>query len=323
MALAARATKADRAAYAEAIDGGELVLGPSLRAAIHAVPPDDLSLYGRTAISADDDELGRQLGRGAMKSLRARAIAPTHALAEVTEATRQTLAGGRRLDRTGLHDGLRERVRSELLPWCVGCESNHVSPMLWRYAGVAAGMRMDSERRFRSGRPGRLRKGADLARAYVRFYGPAEVKGFSAWAGLAPAQGRRLWDEIADELEEVEWEGGRGWIAAGDRRALDSPPQASGTRLIPPRDPYLQQADRETLVPDAGVRKRLFRAVASPGAVLRDGALAGMWKARAGRGDALEFEVERLAPLDRDELERECARVAKVRGADGFEISIA
>ena len=39
MALAARAVKADRAAYAEAIDGGELVLGPSLRAAIHAVPP--------------------------------------------------------------------------------------------------------------------------------------------------------------------------------------------------------------------------------------------------------------------------------------------
>ena len=252
MALAARAVKADRAAYAEAIDGGDLVLGPSLRAAIHVVPPDDLSLYGRTAISTDDDELARQLGQGAMKGLRRHRIAPTEALAEVTEATRQTLAGGRRLDRTGLHDGLRERVRPELLPWCKGCQSNHVSPMLWRYAGVAAGMRIDSERRFRSGRPGRLRKGADLARAYVRFYGPAEVKGFTAWAGLAPAQGRRLWDEIAAELEEVEWTGGRGWIAAGDRRALDSPPQASGTRLIPPRDPYLQQADRETLVPDAG-----------------------------------------------------------------------
>ena len=72
----------------------------------------------------------------------------------------------------------------------------------------------------------------------------------------------------------------------------------------------------------AGVRKRLFRAVASPGAVLRDGALAGMWRARAGRGDALEFEVERLAPLNRDELDLECTRVAKVRGADGFELSL-
>ena len=91
----------------------------------------------------------------------------------------------------GLHDGLRERVRDELLPWCKGCQSNHVSPMLWRYAGVAAGMRMDSERRFRAGRPGRRRKRADLARAYLRFYGPAEVKGFADWArpgaGAGPA----------------------------------------------------------------------------------------------------------------------------------------
>ena len=299
------------------------MLAPSLRAAIHAVPPGDLSLYGRTAISDDDDdELARQLGQGAMKGLRRFGIAPTEALAEVAEATRETLKGGRRLDRTGLHDGLRERVRDELLPWCVGCQSNHVSPMLWRYAGVVAGMRMDSGRRFRSGRPGKRRRPADLARAYVRFYGPAEVKGFTAWAGLAPAQGRRIWDEIAAELDEVEWEGGRGWFLAGDRKALDSPPQASGTRLIPPRDPYLQQADRETLVPDAAVRKRLFRAVASPGAVLLNGALAGTWKARAGRGDALAFEVERLAPLDRDELERECARVAKLRGTDGFKASI-
>ncbi len=256
-----------------------------------------------------------------MSSLERHRIAPTEALAEVAEAIRGTLAHGRALDRTGLHDGLRERVRDELLPWCKGCKSHHVAPMLWRYAGVAAGMRMDSERRFRAGRPGRRRKGADLARAYVRFYGPAEVKGFSAWAGLAPAQGRRLWDAITDELVEVEWSGGRGWIADRDRKGLDSPPQASGTRLIPPRDPYLQQADRETLVADAAVRKRLFRAVASPGAVLRDGALAGTWKARA-RGDRAAIEVERLAPLDRDQLERECARVATLRGADGFELAI-
>ncbi len=321
LALAARAQGVTRDAFGEAIDSGDLILAGSLRAAIHAVAPEDWALYGRAAISGDDDELGRQLGQGAMTSLKRVRIAPTDALAEVAEATRATLAGGRRQDRQGLHDGLRERVRSELLPWCKGCASHHVSPMLWRYAGVVVGMRMDSQRRYRSGRPGRSRKGADLARAYLRFYAPSDAKGFTGWAGLAPAQGRRLWAEVEDELAEVEWEGGRGWILDDDRRALASPPQASGTRLVPPRDPYLQQADRETFVPDAAVRKRLFRAVASPGAVLRDGAMAGTWKAKANRGRLL-FEVERLAPLDRDELERECSLVARARGADGFEISV-
>ena len=321
LALAARATGASRESYSAAIDAGDLVLGPSLRAALHVVTPDDLSLYGRTAISAEDDELGRQLGQGAMRSLERHGIAPTEALDEVAAATRAALRNGRRLDRTGLHDQLRERVRDELLPWCKGCQSHHVSPMLWRYAGVVAGMRMDSQRRFRSGRPGRRRKGGDLVRAYLRFYGPAEVKGFTAWAGLAPAQGHSLWDEVADELAEVEWAGGRGWIAAADIKTLDAPPQAAGTRMLPPRDPYLQQADRETLVPDAAVRKRLFRAVASPGAVLRDGRIAGIWKARAA-GGRVEIEVERLASLDRDELERECARLAKLRRAEGFGLAL-
>ncbi len=119
----------------------------------------------------------------------------------------------------------------------------------------------------------------------------------------------------------MEWGGGKGWVLAEDVRALGSPPQAKGTRLIPARDPYLQQ-DRETLVPDAAVRKRLFRPVASPGAVLRDGRLAGTWKAKAGKKGALEISIERLSPLDRSELERECGRIAKLRGAEQFELSV-
>ncbi len=56
--------------------------------------------------------------------------------------------------------------------------------------------------------------------------------------------------------------------------------------------------------------------------MLRDGGLAGTWKAKVGRGGRLDFELERLAPLDRDELEQECTRVAKLRGADTIELTI-
>jgi len=321
MALAARAQTASRDGFAQAIDSGDLVLAFNLRAALHAAAPAEASLFGRAAIAEDDDELGRQLGDGAMKSLKKARIAPTDALEEVAAATREALAGGSTLDRQGLHDGLREHVRDELLPWCKGCESNHVAPMLWRYAGVVIGMRMNSERLYRSGRPGRKRKPADLARAYLHFYGPADAKGFAEWARLAPAQARRIWAEIEDGLCQVEWEGGKAWVEEGDLRELASPPSASGTRLIPARDPYLQQ-DRAALAPDAAVRKRLFRPVASPGAVLRDGALAGMWKAKAGKRGMLAIEAERLSPLDGDELERECARLAKLREFEGFQLSV-
>jgi DNA glycosylase AlkZ-like len=70
------------------------------------------------------------------------------------------------------------------------------------------------------------------------------------------------------------------------------------------------------------VRTRLFRAVASPGAVLRDGALAGTWRVKAA-GAASAFSIQRLAPLDGDELERECARIARLRGADAYELELA
>jgi hypothetical protein len=321
LALGARAQSVSRDAFAEAIDGGDLVLGFNLRAAIHACAPDDVSLFGRTAVSDDDEELGRQLGDGAMKGLKKAGVTPTDALERVAEATREVLRGGRTVDRQGLHDGLRERLSDELLPWCKGCKSNHVSPMLWRYAGVVIGMRMNSERLYRSGKPGRRGKPADLARTYLRFYGPADAKGFAAWARLAPGQARRVWDEIEDELELVEWDGEKGWVEEADLRAVQSPPTAAGTRLVPARDPYLQQ-DRETLVPDAAVRKKLFRPVASPGAVLRDGALAGLWKAKAGKKGVLDVAVERRSPLDQSELEAECSRVAKLRGFDSAEVTV-
>lgn len=97
--------------------------------------------------------------------------------------------------------------------------------------------------------------------------------------------------------------------------ALASPPQARGVWLLPPRDPYLQHPDRVALAPDPAVRKRLFRPVAGPGAVLQDGILSGLWRVRA-RGRRAELDVKALRPIRREDLEAEAARVAELRGAD-------
>jgi hypothetical protein len=52
--------------------------------------------------------------------------------------------------------------------------------------------------------------------------------------------------------------------------------------------------------------------VASPGVVLQDGEVGGLWRARA-RGQALEVEVEPLGRIDRGALEAEAERVAALR----------
>jgi len=62
------------------------------------------------------------------------------------------------------------------------------------------------------------------------------------------------------------------------------------------------------------LRKRLFRPLASPGAVLRDGRLAGLWRVKA-KGKKAAITVEKLERIARAAIEEEVQRVADLRGA--------
>ena len=310
LALGARAEGVTRQGYEAAVDAGDLVVAHVVRGAIHALAPDDHALYGRALIARDDDELGVQLGRQVQRLAAEHRFSATAALDEVAGATTDALAKGRQLDKNALHEELRARVSAELMPWCKGCKSHHVAPMLWRYATVKAGVRLDAERRYLRGKPGRAPAASEAVRRFLRFYGPATPGGFAEWAGVAKPHGQRLWDEVAGELVEVDG----GWLLSEDRPALESPPSAEGIRLLPPGDPYLQKPNRTLLAPDEALRKRLFRPVASPGAVLRDGRLAGLWRQKA-KGRKLEITVEKVGRLRRADLEEEARRVAELRGA--------
>ena len=314
LALAARTEAVSRDAYERAVEAGDLVVAHIVRGAIHALAPDDLALYGRALIATDDGELAAQLGRQVQRLAAEHGFAATDALDEVAAATQEALAGGRRLDKNALHAELRERVRSEVMPWCRGCQSHHVAPMLWRYATVKAGVRLDAERRYTMGNPGRTPAGRDAVRRYLGFYGPAQPGDFAEWAGVTKSHAARLWDEVAGDLAEVLVGKRQTWLASAEVAALESPPAARGIRLLPPGDPYLQKSNRLLLAPDAELRKRLFRPVASPGAVLGDGRLAGLWRAKA-KGRKTEITVEPLRRLARADLEEEAQRVAHVRGA--------
>ena len=193
--------------------------------------------------------------------------------------------------------------------------------MLWRYATIQAGGRLDAMRRYRLGAPGRTPDAAEAVRRFLRFYGPSTPGEFAAWAGLARPHAERLWAELGGELAEVRVRDGPGWLMAGDGGALESPPAAAGIRLLPPGDPYLQGPNRPLLAPDAELRKRLFRPVASPGAVLKDGRLRGLWRVRTQRRRA-ELTVEPLGRLSRGELEDEAERLGRLRGAAGVALRL-
>ena len=314
LALAARAEDLSREAYDHAVDAGDLVVAHIVRGAIHALAPGDLALYGRALIAHDDGELGAQLGRQVQRLAAEKKFAPREALEEVSTATKHALAKGRALNKNELHEELRQRVRADLLPWCRSCRSHHVAPMLWRYATVKAGARLDSERRYRMGKPGRTPAASEAVGRFLGFHGPANPGDFAEWAGLAKPHAQRLWDEAAGDLAEVPIGKRKGWLMSADTGALESPPAAQGIRLIPPGDPYLQKPNRPLLAPDTKLRKRLFRPVASPGAVLKDGRLAGLWRVKA-KGRKAELTVEKLGRLARRDLEQEAARVAELRGA--------
>jgi hypothetical protein len=322
LALAARAEDVTRESYDRATDSGDLVVAHVVRGAIHAVAPKDFGLYGRALISTDDDELGVQLGRQVQRLAADRGFAPTDAVDEVARATKAALGGGRALGRIELHEELRQRVGADLMPWCKGCGSHHVAPMLWRYGGVKAGARLDSERRYVLGKPGRKPAGREAVDRFLHFYGPSTVGEFAAWAGISKPHAERLWAAVEDELTEVSIGKGTAWVACEDLDELGSAPAADGVRLLPPGDPYLQKPNRALLAADADLRKRLFRPVASPGAVLRDGRLVGLWRVKA-KGRKAEITVEKIGRIAIKDIEGEARRVAELRGASGLELASA
>jgi hypothetical protein len=314
LALAARIEGISREAYHRAVDAGDLVVAHVIRGAIHALAPGDLALYGRALIARDDGELASQLGQQVQQLAAEKGFAPSEALEEVATATKDALTNGRTLDKNELHEELRKRVRADLLPWCRGCGSYHVAPMMWRYATVKAGVRLDSQRRYTLAKLGRTPAASEAVRRFLGFYGPATHNDFADWAGLAKPHARRVWDQASADLAEVRIGKDEAWLMRDDMAALESPPAMEGIRLLPPGDPYLQKPNRPLLAPEPELRKRLFRPVASPGALLQDGRLVGLWRAKS-KGRKTEVTVEKLGRLRRGDIEEEAQRVAELRGS--------
>ena len=314
------------AARIEDPDMADLVVVYSIRGAALAVPREDVAVF-TVALGPSDEAAARVMIGSAVDSLDPVGVGALDALDRVSAAVADALAGGP-LERDDFHQALRERLPDELLWWCRGCQSHHVHPSLWRATGIR-GVLAVTERRGRVtvfGAPPKARRvkqaPAELTRRFLRAYGPATQGDLASWAGIAPSHARTLLDAIADETEEVDFDGRAALILSADADRFASPPAASGARLLPPFDPYLDQRDRGTLWPDPAVRKRARTGIGAPGVVLVDGEVAGLWRPEK-KGKRLVVAVDPLTKAARaaaDALAAEAEAVAPHRGATSGQI---
>jgi hypothetical protein len=134
--------------------------------------------------------------------------------------------------------------------------------------------------------------------------------------GTTTAQVRKAWPA---ELAEVSVAGTAMWLPPEELGALRAAAKPALVRLLLPSDPYLQIRNRDLLLPDAKRQKELWRVLATPGALLVDGEIAGTWRAKlAGRG-RLQVTVtpfDKLTAAAGKAVETEAGHVAAARDVE-------
>jgi hypothetical protein len=156
---------------------------------------------------------------------------------------------------------------------------------------------------------------AELARRYLRAFGPATEVDFAGWAGLALGPVREGLAAIAAEIDEVRCEGTV--MLRLRRRARRANPRA--VRLLPGWDTYLMGHRERGFIAPPGRWERinLGGGMLRP-AILAGGAAAGTWRARRS-GGRIQIELEPFGPLSAEVRGAADAEVADIARFEGLE----
>ncbi|PTL56647.1 hypothetical protein C7Y72_14045 [Paraconexibacter algicola] len=297
--------------------GRSVVQVNAMRNAPHLVPRADVAVFTLAAIPPDD-ELAAVVGRLVATELADAGYGIREALDRVGDAARDALADGP-LGRDELHQAFRERLPDALLAWCPGCESHHLRSGLWRTLGRLGITEMPAKATWSLLDPpvtaDPVQARAELARRFLRCFGPATHGELATWTQTSTRHARRLIADLGDAVEQVLLAGRKRWVLADETAVLDDPPTARGVRLLGGFDPYVAQPDRATLVPDRALARRMFPSVGRPGVLLHDGRLVGLWRARKA-GSVLQVRLEALDGADLPDVQEEADAVARLRGCD-------
>lgn len=117
----------------------------------------------------------------------------------------------------------------------------------------------------------------EVARRYLRAFGPARKNDFVFWWGHWPGVANAAWSAIAPELTTVSVEGFVAQILTSDLERLPAASPGS-VQLLPAFDPYLMGYTSRDHLFDARHRSKVSRTAGwiSP-VIVVDGAVAGTW----------------------------------------------
>ena len=312
------------------------VLGPRMVPAL--VRPEDVAVFTVGGIATDDASLRETLGKVTARRLAEAGIRPTDALTRVIEAARAELAGGAR-GKGELSAAMTARLPESMSLWCKVCGSRHVDEELFRLPG-AVGVYCIAPRSGRGvryvlvdewlgaeipavGSAAARDAGRELLRRFLRCYGPATPGDFADGIRIGAADARQRFTELADDLQEVSWDGRTGSVLRDDIDELRGARLPSGVRLLPPSDPYLLARDRATLVPDPSKRKTVWPSLGAPGTLLVDGEIVATWRSQNKR-TVLRVQIgyfDRPVAEAAALIEQEVQLLADLRGCRTAEVT--
>jgi hypothetical protein len=166
----------------------------------------------------------------------------------------------------------------------------------------------------------------EVARRYLRAYGPAQKQDFARWWGNWPGVGPGAWTGLEAELVPVSIEGTRADMLADQLDSLAKAPTGVSVQLLPLFDPYLMGHLNRDHLYEPVYRPRVSRTSGWISAVvLVDGRAAGTWTHTAVK-QTLRVKVEpfkRLAPKTLAEVGRRADSLAETLGLANAEVRVA
>lgn len=287
----ARWALAVRSVDASALSEDELVLAWTLRGAPHAYRRSDLPHVAAAVEPYSDADAGKRIF-DASKPLKEAGIGNLEALDAIAQTMRSLVT--RPMVKGEVSSRLTPLMDEPYRRFCRPCNTIHLYEQPFRLAALRAGLELEPGTSPPVLRPiagferaDRVPPRFDVIRAYLRLLGPATSKDVAAYIDAPAKDVKARWPSDA---VEVDVEGERRWVLAGDEPLLQASP-VRVVRLLAPFDLFLQARDRRLLVADSDRAKALWPTLGRPGAVLIDGDIAGTWRARkAGSGVRVTVE---------------------------------